>query len=84
MTCLPSWMALKAARTAIYYRNVFARESALIRLQQVMRESHHLKIADRIIHMISTYEPHVFGLDMPEPVMREAYIMLPGEPQLPQ
>ena len=46
------------------------------------------------IFIVNTYEPHSFGLDVPEPVVREAYIMKPdlspivgwetGRPSVPQ
>ena len=31
-----------------------------------------LLIADRVIRLISGYEPEVYGLDVPQPVMQEA------------
>ena len=68
----------KDARTCIYYRNVIARQTAESALTEVMRETTpHLQIDDPTIHYISDHEPHSFGLDIPEPVVRQAYIMLP-------
>jgi len=68
----------KDARTKIFYKNVMAREEALARLSQIMREAGaDLEIAVAQIFLIHTYEPTSFGLDIPEAVVREAYIMKP-------
>ena len=85
----------KDARTKIYFKNVMAREEAMQKLTQVMTQSAaDLEIATAQIWPIRTYEPKAFGLDVPEPVVREAYIMRPdlspvvgwetGRPSVPQ
>ena len=67
----------KDARTHIYYRNVIARQQAESTLTEVMRQTRTLQIDDAAIHYLSRYEPDAFGLDIPEGVVREAYIMQP-------
>ena len=55
-----------------------AREEALATLTKVMREEGaSMEISVAQIFTIHTYEPKTFGLDVPEPVVREAYIMRP-------
>jgi len=66
----------KEARTKIFYRNVMAREIALTNLNKTLREARSdMKIDDPTISLIRTYEPKCFGLDVPEPLMKEQYIM---------
>ena len=84
----------KDARTKIFYKNVMAREEALNALTKVLRESPHLEIAISQIFTIRQFEPDTFGLDVPEPLVKEAYIMKPdltqtvgwetGRPSVPQ
>ena len=85
----------KDARTKIFYKNVMAREEALATLTKILREAaHQLDIAVPQIWLIRDYEPHTFGLDVPEPLVKEAYIMRPdvsptigwetGRPSVPQ
>ena len=57
------------ARTQIFYRTAKARAAALAQLSTVLKDTQ--------FHLISKYEPDVFGLDVPEELMREAYIMRP-------
>jgi len=72
-----------------------AREEALGALTKVMREAGaDLEIAVPQIFLIHAHEPKSFGLDVPEAVVREAYIMRPdlspmvgwetGRPSVPQ
>ena len=62
----------------IFFKNVMAREEALATLTKVMREEGaSMEISVAQIFTIHTYEPKTFGLDVPEPVVREAYIMRP-------
>jgi len=64
------------ARTKIFYRNVMAREIAMTKLNTVLREARNeLKIDDPTIHLIRSYEPKAFGIDAPEPLVKETYIM---------
>ena len=64
------------ARTRIFYKNVMAREIAQTTLTKVLREvSHTISMAEPVIFPINDYSPKCFGLDVPEPLMREAYIM---------
>jgi hypothetical protein len=85
----------KDARVKIFYKNVMAREEAIGALTKVMREAGaDLDISVSQIFHISTHEPASFGLDVPEAVVREAYIMRPdlspvvgwetGRPSVPQ
>jgi len=68
----------KDARTKIFYKNVMAREEALATLTKILREAaHQLDIAVPQIWLIRDHEPHTFGLDVPEPLVKEAYIMRP-------
>lgn len=66
----------KDARTKIFFRNRLAREQASKSLDKVLKEAS-LKIDDPTIKIIADYEPQSFGLDVPEPLMKEAYIMRP-------
>merc|ERR1719262_495736 len=42
-----------------------------------MNEATDLKIQKRVVEFTEEYQPQVFGLDVPEPLVREAYIMRP-------
>ncbi|CAJ1407662.1 unnamed protein product [Effrenium voratum] len=66
----------KDARTKIFFRNKLAREQAEKSLHKVLKEAS-LKIEDSRVKIISSYEPASWGLDVPEPLMKEAYIMRP-------
>jgi len=69
-------MSPRDARTKIFFRNVMAREIALTNMNKVLREARNeLKIDDPTIHLIRTYEPKTFGIDAPEPLVKETYIM---------
>ena len=85
----------KDSRTKIFYKNVMAREEALAALTKVLREvGHSIDITVPQIWLIRDYEPVTFGLDVPEPLIRETYIMRPdisptigwetGRPSVPQ
>ena len=84
----------KDARTKIFYKNVMAREEALNAMTKVLREGTPLDIAIPQIFAIKDAEPQSFGLDVPEPLVKEAYIMRPdltqtvgwetGRPSVPQ
>jgi CRP-like cAMP-binding protein len=65
----------RTARTRIYYRNLMAREQALKTLNDTMHSDHGLDIEEPYIHTVSDFEPKAFGLDVPEGIVREAYIM---------
>jgi len=64
-------------RTKIFYRSKAAREQAKGSLNKVRMEAKLLRMDDPTIKVITDYEPTSFGLDVPEPLMREAYIMKP-------
>lgn len=64
------------ARTKIFYKSVANRDFAHQALQKVLKE-HSLKIKVPEIKLIHKYEPVSFGLDVPEPLVREVYIMRP-------
>lgn len=65
------------ARLVIYYKTAPAREDAIKALQIVLDNSPELKIQRRTIESVEDYQPQVYGLDLPEPLVREAYIMRP-------
>lgn len=65
------------ARLVIYYKTAPAREEAHKALQLVMDSAPDLKIKRREIDITEDYQPQVFGLELPEPLVREAYIMRP-------
>mmetsp|Transcript_44833 Transcript_44833/g.104700 ORF Transcript_44833/g.104700 Transcript_44833/m.104700 type:complete len:828 (-) Transcript_44833:166-2649(-) len=67
----------KDTRTKIFYRSKAAREQAHGSLTKVIKEAKLLRMDDPNIKVITDYEPITFGLDVPEPLMREAYIMKP-------
>lgn len=90
----------KDARCRIFFKNVMAREEAMGALNKVMREGdgrtgEALEVAVMQIWPVDEpYAPTCFGLDVPEPVVREAYIMRPdlspiigwetGRPSVPE
>ncbi|CAK9088651.1 unnamed protein product [Durusdinium trenchii] len=63
------------SRIVVYYKTKAAREEARKALQAVLDTAHHLKIEMRSIVDEDSYKPDVWGLEMPEPLMREAYII---------
>jgi len=65
------------ARLKLYYKTKATREEALKKLQDILATDTALDIARPVIEMVEDYAPKVFGLDLPEPLLREAYIMRP-------
>jgi hypothetical protein len=67
----------KTARTHLYFRTVLGRTTALNTLTEAMRSDAMAEIdmEPREILSLSDYEPEAFGLDVPEAVVREVYIM---------
>mmetsp|Transcript_17661 Transcript_17661/g.31961 ORF Transcript_17661/g.31961 Transcript_17661/m.31961 type:complete len:802 (+) Transcript_17661:56-2461(+) len=64
------------ARLKLYFKTEANRAEALKAMQQVMENPESkLDIAKKQIHLVNDYEPRAFGLDLPEPLLREAYIM---------
>lgn len=63
------------ARVLIYYKSKSNREEARKRLEQVMASMDNRAVAEKRIDNVEDYVPKNFGLDTPEPVMREAYII---------
>eukprot|EP00929_Paragymnodinium_shiwhaense_P034162 TRINITY_DN18628_c0_g1_i1.p1 TRINITY_DN18628_c0_g1~~TRINITY_DN18628_c0_g1_i1.p1 ORF type:complete len:805 (+),score=184.62 TRINITY_DN18628_c0_g1_i1:128-2542(+) len=66
-----------AARTKLYYKSNAARLEAKAKLEAVRDSSEGLKIDSKRIDMLDDYVPNAFGLNAPEAVVREAYIMRP-------
>ena len=67
----------KHARTKIFYRDAAGREKALVKMTKVLKEERNaLEIDEPVIEIIRDYdETGMFGLDVPEPLMKETYIM---------
>lgn len=66
----------KGARLHIFFTTAPARQEAIAALEQLMAENVWLDIADRRIHEVDELSG-VFGIDVPEPLVREAFIMKP-------
>lgn len=66
------------SRIHLYFRNSSSRDTALAALYAVMFESGaKLVIDEKKIKMLDSYKPDAFGLELPEPLVKEAYIMNP-------
>lgn len=67
------------SRIHLYYRSERGREQALTELQKILDDAagQKLQIDDRKIKLLDSYKPDVFGLELPEPLLKEAYIMQP-------
>lgn len=66
------------ARLEIYYKSEAARSMALKALEKILAETaESLKMADPRIWPVDDYVPNTPGLNMPELLMREAYITRP-------
>jgi len=63
------------SRIVVYYKTKAAREEARKALQAVLDTATTLKIEIRSIVDEDSYKPDVWGIEMPEPLMREAYII---------
>lgn len=63
------------SRIVVYYKTKAAREEARKALQAVLDTATTLKIEMRSILDEDSYKPDVWGIEMPEPLMREAYII---------
>lgn len=63
------------SRVNIYYKTKAARQEARKLLQAFLDDNRSLAIEAREIHDADDYKPDVFGLDMPEALIREAYII---------
>ena len=67
------------ARTRIFYCDAVARETALKALTKVLEELQEakgakLQIEEQEVRLILEYEPDAFGLDVPEPLLREVCV----------
>merc|ERR1719313_1770329 len=67
----------KGARTKLYFRSKAGREEALKKLNSVMNGLDARTVEKRTIDMLDDYAPGVYGIDLPEPVLHEAYLMMP-------
>lgn len=65
------------ARLKLYFKTKAAREEAVKKLEGILTEHAGLDIARPVIDLIDDYAPKVYGIDLPEPLLREAYIMRP-------
>lgn len=65
------------ARTKIYYKNAESRDRAHGKLLDLYNEYTSWAINNFEIRLLDDYAPDVFGLHVPEALMREAYIMKP-------
>eukprot|EP00931_Biecheleriopsis_adriatica_P069567 TRINITY_DN4339_c0_g1_i1.p1 TRINITY_DN4339_c0_g1~~TRINITY_DN4339_c0_g1_i1.p1 ORF type:complete len:804 (+),score=167.65 TRINITY_DN4339_c0_g1_i1:38-2413(+) len=63
------------SRVTIYYKTKASRQEAQKFLQAALDEHVHLKIDKREISHVDDYKPDAWGLDLPEPLIREAYIV---------
>jgi len=66
----------KDARTKMFYQQAGARDTALAALTAVLAEGL-LQISEPQVRLIRDFEPDAFGLDVPEPLVREVYIIRP-------
>jgi CRP-like cAMP-binding protein len=67
----------KGARLRLYFKTPSAREEAQKKLMTVMNTMDHKAIESRKIEFTTDYEPKAFGFELPEPLLREAYLMMP-------
>lgn len=66
------------SRVKVYYKNHSSRREATQALEKALEKAGpDLKVTHRQIHQVDDYTPDVFGLDIPEPLLREAYIIQP-------
>eukprot|EP00929_Paragymnodinium_shiwhaense_P098622 TRINITY_DN600_c0_g3_i1.p1 TRINITY_DN600_c0_g3~~TRINITY_DN600_c0_g3_i1.p1 ORF type:complete len:836 (+),score=202.96 TRINITY_DN600_c0_g3_i1:169-2676(+) len=65
------------ARTKVYYKSNAARLEAKMKVEAVRAECTQLKMDSSEIFMLDEYAPDVFGMSIPEALVREAYIMRP-------
>jgi len=64
------------ARLLLYFKTEPNRQEAFKAMQQVLEDPEsRLDITTRKINKVDDYEPRAYGLDLPEPLLREAYIM---------
>lgn len=63
------------SRVIIYFKTKAARDEGRNLLQGHMDDGKHLQIDRREITDVDDYGPAVLGLDLPEPLLREAYII---------
>lgn len=61
------------ARLTVFYTTKVARDTALGNLQPILEENLDIQ-SNKALEMVDDYSG-IYGLNMPEPVMREAYIM---------
>lgn len=66
----------KGARLKLYFRSKAAREEATKKLNTVMNGLDAKAVDVKKIDIVDDYAPKVFGIDLPEPVLRETYLML--------
>jgi len=67
----------KGARTQLYFRSKAARDEAHKKLNMVMNSLDARNVDKREINILTDYEPARWGVDLPEPVLHEAYLMMP-------
>jgi len=63
-------------RLSLYFKTKASREEARKAMTSVMQEpDSKLEIANRVINILEEYEPNAWGLELPEALLRETYIM---------
>merc|ERR1712093_225867 len=67
-----------SARTKMYYKSKSSRAEVKQKMERIALEmGRDLHMDDPTIKMLDDYAPDVYGINVPEPLVREAYIMRP-------
>lgn len=67
----------KGARTRLYYRSKPNRDEAVQKLTTEMNKMDARSMDIRKIDILDDYAPKMFGIELPEPVLHEVYLMQP-------
>jgi cAMP-dependent protein kinase regulator len=65
------------ARCKIYYKSKGSRVEAHHKLQNIMTTAEDLRMDNRRIDVLDDFLPFTYGLDVPEALVRESYLMRP-------
>jgi len=65
------------SRLKLYFKSEPSRDEAFRNLEQILETCDKLKIDNKTITKAEDYKPDVWGIDLPEPLLQEAWIQRP-------
>jgi len=64
----------KGARLKLFFKTKAGKDEAQMKMQNIMKSMDQRLIEIREVREVKDYEPKAYGVDIPEPLLREAYL----------